>query len=110
MEKVDEVILFYDRLCQERPGGRYWSENIIDASLKLDKNIEHANFYNFLANPEQYRYQENLKTLGDLSEGELQKINNELEALAISDQTTQIFKNGTDRVYLIGHDDEKADF
>ena len=111
MDRVSKVIEYYEKLCVERPGSSYWSENIIDASSKIVDNNDHANFYTYLSNPEQFQYRENIKTLGDLDDSQLEKIEQDLQALSHSDQTTNVFENGSDRVFLIkNQDDEKIDF
>jgi len=108
MEKVAETIAFYEKLCEERPGEAWWVDNIKLASEKLTKKNEHSNFYAYLNNPDDYVYQENLKTIEDFNASELAEIERNLDGLACKTQTTRIFKNGTDRLYLIGgQDDEK---
>ena len=110
MDRVSKVIEYYEQLCIERPGSLHWSENIIEASSKLVNNNDHANFYTYLSNPEQFKYRENIKTLGDLDDSQLEKIEKDLQALSTSEQTTNIFENGSDRVFLItNQDDEKID-
>jgi len=108
MEKVAETIAFYEKLCEERPGEAWWVDNIKRASEKLTAKIEQSNFYLYLNNPDDYVYHETLKTIEDLTETELAKIEKTLEGLSCKTQTTRIYKNGTDRLYLVGgQDDEK---
>ena len=110
MDEINKVIEFYEDICEKRPGFAFWAENITDASKMLTSHNNHANFYQYLSNPNHFKYQENIPTLRDLNDSELQKIDEELRNLSVKDQRTTIYQNGTERLYVIENgEDEKFD-
>ena len=114
MDEVTKAIAFYEQLCEKRPGAAWWAENIVEASKTLTSHNNHANFYTYLADPEHFAYRPNIKTLQDLNEQELRRIDSELQELCVADQRTVVYENGTDRTLLITNgneipDDEKRD-
>ena len=100
-----EVIQYYEKLCKERPGSAWWAENIIDSEKRLVKGNDHANFYRYLTNPGNFKYEQNVEVLGDIKDSALQKIENDLQNMVCGEQVTRIYKNGSDRVVII--EDEK---
>jgi len=110
--KVQQTIDYYEKLCERRPGNAFWAENLIDASNRLTVHNDHANFYRYLSDPENYQFESNIPTLRDLSDEQLQQIDDELVTLCMHDQKTTTFLNGTEMTMLIENtqqEDEKCD-
>ena len=109
MDEVQRAIDCYEKLSVSRPGGQWWADNIIDSSKLLKTTNGHANFYNYLADPDHFKFETGIKTLQDLSEQELEDIDSQLHALCVKDQRVRIYENGPDRKIFIDYGDEKQD-
>jgi len=106
---VKTTIEFYEKLCDERPGAAFWSDNIVEASRTLTSHNNHANFYNYLSNPSNFKYKENIHTLGDFSDAELEKMTKEIENLSLNNQKIDIFTNGIEQTLIYSNMDVDVD-
>ena len=93
-KQVQNTIEFYESLVSKYPTSESWSVNILEATKRLTMPIAQTNFYRYLFDPENYSFQNDVKTISEEEEEKYNKMvadfdkNNLLEV--------KMYQNGRD--------------
>ena len=93
-QQVQNTIEFYESLVSKFPTAESWAVNIFDATKRLTTPIAQTNFYRYLFDPNNYSFQNDVKTISEEEEEKYNKMVADFDKTNLMQVKT--YKNGRD--------------
>ena len=93
-QQVQNTIEFYESLVSKFPTAESWAVNIFDATKRLTTPIAQTNFYRYLFDPNNYSFQNDVKTISEEEEEKYNKMVADFDKTNLLEVKT--YKNGRD--------------